>query len=142
MSDTRERLEQFKAREQSRHNEWAQRMEEQNAEFEKSRSQFQIQVLPYLRQARSRDYSDWLKGYMEAGGEPTYAHDYRLPSDFYVATAGFKMMPLYGAQSIHVIVPTGIEIDVSGGLGHCNLFFMDGFRCLGSWVPVYSDLEI
>jgi len=137
MPNAKERIEKFKIRELRRNVV----QEGQGDDYEAIRKRFQTQILPYVRQARASDYSQWLKGYMEAGGEPTHNYDYELPGDFYVAMSDFKILPLYGAQSVNVIVSNEVIIDFSSGLGHCSLFFMDNFNHLGSWIPIYTNLE-
>lgn len=40
-----------------------------------------------------------------------------------------------------MIIPIGIQVDVTQGLGHNNIYFMEDFRLLGhGFVPVYENL--
>lgn len=92
--------------------------------------------------ASSSDYKKWLKGYLEKGGKPTHVYNYPLPHDWFIATDNFTILPLYGAQSINIIVPEGIFADIGvKGLGHNNLYFIKDFSTSGSWIPIYDDIE-
>jgi hypothetical protein len=91
-----------------------------------------------LRPAHKRDYERWLEGHLSAGGKITHAYDYKMPESFRVAMEDMTLRPLYGARSLNIIVPEGIE--VTGELGHTNLYLMKDFSLLGSCVDVYSDI--
>ena len=96
-----------------------------------------------LRQAKVKDYKNWLAGFLEKGGKPTHCYDYPLEGgmeDWKTACSDFRIIPLFGADSLNIIVPKGIEF-LGGELGHNNLYFMDGFSCLDGWVPIYSDIH-
>lgn len=96
-----------------------------------------------LRPATPEEYSFWLRGYMLAGNEPTHSYDYPMPAGFYVAIGDIALPPLYGARSISIIVPSGIAVTFGPlGIGHSNLYFLDGYTCAAGRVPVYSDTLI
>jgi hypothetical protein len=102
------------------------------------RELFRSELAPKLRKAFPSDYIAWLKGYIKKGGMPQHYYDRPLDRDFYVATKDFKTLPLYGALSINIIIPSEINVNTSDGFGHCGLFFMNGFKNFGS-VPIYND---
>lgn len=99
-----------------------------------------------LRPAELSDYVIWLEGYIEKGGCPTHVYDYpfsqtRGAGGFSVATQDFSIGPRYGASSVHVIVPKGIQATCIER-GNSILYFMDGFTCSEhAWVPVYQDFQ-
>lgn len=137
----RDEIQRLRNLERQRDAEWETRMREQREASDAVAMSFNRDILPNLRRARPNDYKEWLEGYMLAGGKPTHFYDYNLPSDFYVAIGNFSTMPLYGAQSVNIIVPRHISVTNMNGLGHCNIYFMEDFRMLGSWVPVYNDIN-
>jgi len=100
----------------------------------------QSHIMPKLRTARASDYVAWLQGFLASGGELTHYYDYNLPSDFYVAQEDIELIPLYGAASLSIIFPRGVKY-LGGGLGHCNLYFMEDFGQLGGWIPVYNNTK-
>lgn len=110
--------------------------EQENTTWEYKIAEYQRHLCP----AQSRDYSLWLKGFMEAGGIPTHCYNYNMPEYFCVATGDFVLQPLYGSDAIKVIIPVGVEVR-GEDIGHCNLFFMDGYKHKGRWVPLYNDFE-
>lgn len=93
-----------------------------------------------LKEASVEDYKKWLKGYIQQGGKITHVYDYNMPKEFYIATKDFEMYPLFGANSINVIVPRNVKF-LGGDLGHCNLYFEDGYRNEGNLVPIYKDIK-
>lgn len=96
-----------------------------------------------LRQARVKDYKDWLAGFLEKGNKPTHCYDYPMErglDEWKIALVDFQIVPLFGTDSLQIIVPKGIKF-LGGKLGHTNLYFMDGFSCLGGWIPIYSDIH-
>lgn len=115
-------------------------------EMEKSR-EMKLKVQELLRgksrSARVEDYKKWLAGFIKKGGEPTHFYDYPMKGsldDWLVATADFELVPLYGANSLHIIVLNGVKFK-GGDLGHTELYFMDGFEKRASCIPVYADIE-
>ena len=133
-------LEKFKAQEleeratedEKREKEW----QETLANINKTKSK----LTHSLRPAPFKDYHRWLIGYVERGGKPTHYYDYDTPSgETFIAFADFDLGDgLYGASSINIIIPEGIRF-IGGNQGHCNLYYMDGFRHSGHFVPVYKD---
>lgn len=94
-----------------------------------------------FRPASVDQYVTWLEGYLEAGGRITHAYDYPIarPS-FLVAVANFTTGGECGSRSRQIIVPQNVQ-HLGGDLGHNTLYFMDGFRVVGHFVPVYNDPE-
>lgn len=140
MQNLNEKLKEVRAEQELRNREHEQAHKRWEREYRERQRLFNVQVRPHLRRAKPKDYRAWLEGWVEAGGEISHYYDYSLPSDFYVATSDLKLPPLYGASSISVIVPPGITITFEEGLGHSNLYFMDGFDHEGYCVPAYSNL--
>ncbi len=93
--------------------------------------------------ATLKEYKEWLKGYLQDGGSITHVYDYNWEADdeWFVAVKDCDIPPLYGATSINVIVPRGVSVGYSHGLGHNNIYYMDGFRQAGGWVPIYSNIS-
>jgi len=107
-------------------------------EFQESK-RARDEIIAYsLKPASPKKYASWLKGFMQNGGEPAHYYDYQMPNKFFVAKRNAEINPLYGSLAIHIIVPKGL--DVVGELGHCNLYFMDGFIKKGMrGVSVYEN---
>lgn len=105
-----------------------------------SEYRWRVLVRPCLRRATALDYSRWLRGYLERGGQITHAYDYPTPTDFYVAEHAFALPALYGSLAATIIVPIGVTVDVLDR-GHSSLYWMDGFDfdALFGKVPAYSD---
>lgn len=102
------------------------------------------EVMPKLREARPSEYVAWLRGHLEQGGDVSHVYDYPFArAGFYVALDNIKDLPpgLCGSLSLQIIVPRGLTVEYED-LGHCTLYFMDGFRLVGHWVPIYSDITL
>ena len=108
-------------------------------EEEEERGITNPETYPKLRLASVNDYTKWLKGYFLGGGKITHVYDYDMPKDFYVATKNFKMSPSYGSESFNIIVPRDIKF-LGGELGHCKLYFEDGYKNTGD-VPIYKNIK-
>lgn len=94
-----------------------------------------------LRPATIIDYVRWLEGYIGAGNRPTHYYQYKFPeNDFFVAESDFTVTPLYGSCAVQIIVPEGVRVE-SSNTGHINVYHMDGFKCVGGWIPVYKDIN-
>lgn len=122
-----------------RHAEWKEQRREREKANAAIMARARAQLFPCLQRATVSEYRSWLAGYIKNGGLSTHCYDYRMPSCFMVAKRDFKTIPLYGSQAVEIIVPVGIDV-FDDGLGHCNLYLMDGFKVVGGWVPVYSDI--
>lgn len=141
MDTITEKIERLKAKERQRQQESDREKEERRARHERDRALFNETVSPYLGTATAKDYGAWLKGFMERGGEPTTFYDYGMPqSKYYLATDSFKLPPLYGADSVCIIIPAGVTVTFDD-LGHNSLYMIDGFDYCGYSVPVYEGLE-
>jgi hypothetical protein len=110
---------------------------QQLLEMKKLREQKETLVMPFVKPATPLEYSKWITGFIRQGGKPEHFYDYPIPRDFYIAWHNLTLPPLYGAMSINIIVPENVTVSY-GDIGHSGLFFMDGFRHVGS-VPVFSD---
>ena len=87
-----------------------------------------IQIQTYLRAGYSSDYFEFLDAYVEAGGSPTHHYEYDLRQEIYIAEKACKIFPLYGAQSIMVIMKPGCTIingDTGTTCGHNSFYIFD-----------------
>jgi hypothetical protein len=109
---------------------------------------FKTETMKHLTQAEVTDYVNWLRGYMEAGGTPTHFYDSDMSTEgWFKAESDLEMPPMYGASSVSVIVPKGVEVErikqnsnaAFHDVGHNNLYFEDGFVSESGFVPVYRD---
>lgn len=124
------------AEEELRSKEWNERNERNRKESAKTERY--IRSLPF-RQATPNEYIEWLRGYFENGGTPTHYYKYPIPDYFVVATNDFALTDsMCGALSMYIIVPKGVTC-LSGRRGHCMLYYMDGFRVDGGFVPVFNN---
>jgi hypothetical protein len=87
-------------------------------------------------------YADWLKGYLDNGGEMTHSYDYPISRAqvIYISSGSARITPLYGSSAKMIIVPKGVEVTIEA-LGHNNVFFMSDFSTEGYFVPLYPDIE-
>ncbi len=95
-----------------------------------------------LRQATKREYTEWLKGWLNnKGGNITHFYNYPFPTNmFYIATSNFTLdIILYGARAFNIIVPNHIKCSIEA-LGHCQIYKMDDFVLYGDVVPLYKDI--
>ncbi len=94
-----------------------------------------------MRRASVEDYRRWLIGYLENDGKITHVYDYQFGSwEWYIASDGLVVYPLYGVQSVNIIVPEGVEIEVKG-TSHNAIYYMDGFKKNDCIVPDFSDIK-
>lgn len=127
----------------SRENTFRARAERVMEKSRKMRLRVQGLLKGKTRPAKVEDYKKWLAGFMKKGSESTHFYNYPMKGsldDWLVATADFELVPLYGANSLHIIVLNGVKFK-GGDLGHTELYFMDRFEKQASWVPVYTDIE-
>lgn len=98
-------------------------------------------LMAKLRRGTSEEYASWLKGYLKAGGCITDSYDYETTKlRFFVATDHIKLVPLYGVDSLEIIVPEGLTVQGKGG--HIDIFLMDGFTSNKTkWTPLFSDIN-
>jgi hypothetical protein len=102
---------------------------------------FKSNCLPKLRKATPHDYRDWLEWLVSKGGQPTVYHHYNMPDNWYVALSSFELPALFGANSVRIIIPMGINIGLeSNNVGHSSLFFYDLAYGIPSYVPVFKNL--
>lgn len=92
-----------------------------------------------LSPATLDEYLIWLRAWIDAGHAPTHAYDYPWERQaWYTATRDFHLGSECGADAVNIVVPSGIQ-HVGGGLGHNQLYVMDGPAQHGGVVPVFSD---
>lgn len=93
--------------------------------------------------ASPSEYIDWLVGYIGTGGKISHVYNYESGRwDFLSLKKDAKITELYGASSVNIIVPKGINCDITGDIGHNNVFFMDGFKKASNVVPLFNDILI
>lgn len=113
-------------------------------QFQAAKKFFAANTLPDLRPATTEDYQRWLNGYKANGGEITTVYNYPLRTDrFYVALRDFTLPEegLVGANYVSIIIPANVHL-LGGDVGHCDLFYMDGFKTAdrgACFVPGYTD---
>ena len=98
--------------------------------------------------ATIEDYKNWLGSYLILGGELTHYYDYsfqHVEGDWFCAVRNIEITaPLYGSDSINIIIPENIKA-FSSDLGHIVLY-LEG-RPLnrsirGSQiVPLFNNIE-
>lgn len=94
------------------------------------------------RPATKKDYMEWLKIFLENGGEITHFYNYNMPlDDWIVATNDFEIFQLYGTNGKHIIVENRVNVKY-GNEGHNNLYFMNHHtsNSYPTFVPVYADI--
>ncbi|MBA7700059.1 hypothetical protein ES703_108765 [subsurface metagenome] len=136
-------LEETRVAERRKHNNFMAEIARHKKESDERRKKVNELLKGKLRQARVKDYKNWLAGFLEKGNKPTHCYEYPLErgmEEWKVACSDFQILPLFGANSLQIIIPKGIKF-LGGELGHSNLYFMDDFSCLGGWVPIYSDIH-
>lgn len=117
-------------------------MKQWEAKHEEEQRYFYQNIRPKLRRATARDYRKWLEGWAEKEGETTHHYDYNLRDSWYVAKADMHLPRYYGSSSVQIIVPEGITVTFTDGLGHNNLYFMEDFDQAGGWVPTYRNVTL
>lgn len=137
-----EKLAIARARSDHEHVVWESQQRAREREHEIRRQAFERDVAPHLRPATPAEYSKWLRAWLENGGSISHAYDYPM-NGMLIALRGFLLPPLYGAHSVEIIVPSGVEIECMEP-GHNRLYFVDGPR-LVAWTPsayAWSDTEV
>lgn len=94
---------------------------------------------PAFRRATLDEYVAWLRPWLAAGNQPTHYYDRPFGRQKWLtAERDFTTGGECGALSTEIIVPAGIK-HLGGGIGHNQLYFMDGQRHLGHVVPIFDD---
>jgi hypothetical protein len=123
---------------------WHRQMEESRRLSEQQRAMWDSYWPNYFKPAGLREYTKWLKAYLEAGFKPTHYYDYPMPTDqLFLAFEDFEAPGLHGASSVSIIVPIGIKcLNINTGkTGHTELWLHDDFKYSSErFVPVYSDI--
>ncbi len=92
-----------------------------------------------LRPASLDEYLTWLSAWINKGNQPTHSYDYPWSEERWLtATRDFTLGDECGARAVSILVPAGLRY-VSGGLGHNQLYFLDGPKQIGYTIPVFSD---
>lgn len=100
------------------------------------------QFLMATRPAAMNEYHEWLRGYIENGGIPNVIDDNSFKDmRWRTAMRDLKPISLFSAHAYNIIIPEGIKAPL-GQWGHCNLFYVDGFRPVGGIVPIYKDTDL
>lgn len=102
------------------------------------KQEIDIAMSANCRKASKRDYENWLNGHLEKpNAKVTHVYNYALPDSFFVARNDFVLPPGFGSYSVNIIVPIG-KIVTTEGPSHNNLYFMDGFKTDGGFVPLFK----
>ena len=121
--------------------EWKERMAQQRREHSETQEKASSIMYPSLTKVDGLMYAEWLKGYLENGGNISHVYDYPM-RDVYVATDDIEIVPLYGASSISIVVTGKAKVSAPNGLGHINIYVMEDFKVMGcGFVPLYSDVK-
>lgn len=96
------------------------------------------------KKATVGEYNRWLKGYLEKGSKNNitnrYDYEFERKGNMYMVIGdGAFIDDLYGSSSIDLIIPKGKKIDIRD-IGHCNIYYMDGYRLRGHSVPIYNNV--
>jgi hypothetical protein len=91
--------------------------------------------------ATQADYGTWLKGYLAGGGKTGHARDaWPGHTKWFRATDDLRIVPLYGAAAVRIIVPAGVTYR-GGERGHSEVYLTAGFRWLGfGWPDEYNNV--
>lgn len=119
---------------------WLEEMEAHKREYKEREAQANTEMFPYLRRCHASLYSEWLRGHLNGGGHITHVYN-RNHGGAWFAHSDFTVTPLYGAQSVSIIVPAGINVATPNGAGHINIYYMDGFSVNSNFVPLYDDVK-
>lgn len=75
----------------------------------------------------------------------THYRDYPMQGRWFVLTSVGWLPELYGAQSLDLIVPIGIDIfghrTFHGCSGHNNIYYMDNYKVVGQHVTAFNDVN-
>jgi len=125
---------------ESKNNEYNERIKIYELERKNRLAVFNNLLRGKMRLASKNDYLLWLSGFLERGGIITHVYDYPLDlRDWKVIEFDFKISPLYGSQSLNLIVKKSVKFN-GGDPGHSNLYFMDDYSMIGTLIPIYSDI--
>lgn len=120
--------------------EFQQQMEEHQARTRQADLLLRHEVMPNVQPTTVAEYAAFVVGYLKGGGTISYARDRALRTGrYYTALRSFTLPPLFGAQSINVLVPEGVTV-VRGGRGHSAVLYMDGYRLDGAGLEMFADV--
>ena|SRR3989344_345505 len=139
-------LEEARERERRSSQDWQRELAEQERMSRLAVLRTQEALEGRVRQATREDYQEWLRGFLQKGGEITHVYEYPMSevlNSWLVAVQDFTLFPLHGARSLQIIVPEGIKfLGDESELGHSAIYFMEGFRkSQGAIVPIYNDIR-
>jgi len=105
-----------------------------------AREIFEREIFPRMREAKPKDYRDWLDEFIQNDGKIGNWKDTQMPTDnWFVAERDFRLIRLNGIDAISIIVPRGIRY-LGGSFGDSNLYFMEEGKHHGSrLVDVFSN---
>ena len=122
---------------------WEKQRRESDREWEESQ-RIAGEWRKYMLPGTVKQYSRWLKAWIEKGGEITHVYDYKMP-EFLYATRDFKITPMHGSGSIDVMCAPGVKVDMSEGAGHATVWLWnpDGDPVkFGSSAHLYSNIVL
>lgn len=131
-----------RAKEARESNAWQKMIEEHERERIAEDAAAHSNFLRFCTSAKVSHYEAWLTGYLKQGGKISHVYNYPMPDEFLVVrkSDNVKISALYGASAKSIIVPWGVSCECEENIGHNNVYFMDGFKVKGNWVPCYSDM--
>lgn len=101
-------------------------------------------LIPNSEPATADDYKAWLKGHLANGGKVSHQYDYSM-SGIRVLKRDMELPALNAGFAVNAIVPGGIDARFYNESKHSttnsNLYYMDGFRASGTFVPLYSNIK-
>ncbi len=131
----------FKVQQREKDIDWKNRMKISMEESDRREKEAKLLLNGKIHKANIKDYKKWLTGYLSQGGKTTHYYDYDMSDDtWFVAVRDFKIAPLYGANAKNIIVMSGVKFE-GGDFGHTELYFMDGYKHIGDWIPIYENIK-
>jgi hypothetical protein len=94
-----------------------------------------------FRPATVTEYIAWLRPWLAAGNQPTHYYDYPWARwTWLTAEKDFTTGGECGANAVHIIVRPGVR-HAGGGIGHNQLYFLDGTKQVGGQIPIFTDAD-
>ena len=132
-------LSDFIDRKRAKDREWHAQIKRRHLEAAAMLDSVARDVAPYTTACPMARYAEWLRRYIESGGEPTHWYDYPFQrAEMLLATGDFRLPALYGSMAVSVVVPAGISVTTLGG--HNKLYLEESWLAVGRFVPVYVDV--
>lgn len=98
-----------------------------------------------FKPATLEQYIEWLTGWRKQGGSHLYYNNFHFTrAGFLFVEGSFMLENEKGKRARRIIVGKHGQLESSSGLGHNELYFLDGFRHIEQAlsrreIPVYND---